>query len=249
MKNKEKEKSSKPMQYYMYGKHTVIAALNNPNRNVKHVYSLKKQSEEIKKLYPHIDVRITTEELITKKIGHNQPHQGIIALVNSIFEKDIKKLNFNETQDRIVILDQLSDPQNIGAIIRSASAFGITKLILPNDNTPDENASIAKAASGCLELMQIAKVTNIKSAIDALKKMGFWIAGLDVNTKKTVSEIQNIDKLAIIIGSEGKGIRRLTAQSCDFLVKIPISKDVESLNASNAASIIFYLSQNNLATL
>lgn len=243
MKNNEQKKLPQKMQYYMHGKHSVIAALNNKNRTVRQLYCLKKQAHEIKTLYPHTNVKVVTDDFIVKKTGYSQSHQGVVALVDSIFEYDIKKLTFYENKDRIVILDQLSDPQNIGSIIRSAVAFGITKLILPNDNTPDENASIAKAACGCLELIQVVKVTNIKSTIDGLKKMGFWIAGLDINTKQTINEIQNIDKLAIIVGAEGKGIRRLTAQNCDFLVKIPISKDVESLNASNAASIIFYLSQ------
>ena len=164
-----------------------------------------------------------------------------MALVDSIFKNKIEDLDFTDGKDRIVILDQVTDPQNIGAIIRSAAAFGINKLILPSDNAPDENAGIAKAACGCLELIQIAKVTNIKNTIEKLKKMDFWIAGLDTDGKGDINDISEIDKLAIIIGSEGKGMRRLTLTHCDFLIKIPISKQVESLNASNAASIIFYL--------
>ncbi len=184
--------------------------------------------------------------VIIQKIGKDQPHQGVIALVHSIFKNKIEDLHFEQDEDRVVILDQVSDPQNIGAIIRSAAAFGINKLILPSYNSPDENATIAKAACGCLELMQIIKVPNLKNAIDKLKKMDFWIAGLDVDGKKGVSEILDIKKIAIIIGSEGKGMRKLTVDNCDFLIKIPIAKQVESLNASNAASIIFYLLQNKI---
>lgn len=181
-----------------------------------------------------------SNDFISKKIGFGQPHQGIIAYVNSIFLDNLSKLSFNENKDKIVILDQITDPQNIGTIIRSAIAFGITKIILPTDNTPEETASIAKAASGCLELAEIVKVVNLKSTIEALKKKGFWIAGLDAQGKDTPNKLQEFEKIAVIIGSEGKGMRRLTLEACDLLVKIPISEKVESLNAASAASIVFY---------
>ncbi len=241
MENNKKPKILNRTQYYMYGNHAVLAAARNKNRVLKQLYCLPKQAGELQEKLPHINIEIVQNNFITRKIGKDQAHQGVIALVNSIYTHKIEDLKFSTTKDRIVILDQMSDPQNIGAIIRSAAAFGINKLILPSDNAPDENAVIAKAACGCLELMQIAKVTNIKNTIDKLKKMGFWIVGLDANGKGNINDIAGIDKLAIIIGSEGKGMRRLTSQTCDFLVKIPISQQVESLNASNAASIIFYL--------
>lgn len=225
----------------MYGTHAVLAAAKNPNRNLTQIYCLPKQAIELQKKIPHINIEVVQNDFITKKIGQDQAHQGVIALVNTIFKNTIEELKFSSTKDRIAILDQVSDPQNIGAIIRSAAAFGINKLILPSDNAPDENATIAKAACGCLELMQIAKITNIKNGLDKLKKMGFWIAGLDAHGKDKVDKLSEIDKLAIIIGSEDKGMRKLTSENCDFLVKIPISPEVESLNASNAASIIFYL--------
>jgi len=241
MKNYNKENFINKSQYYMYGQHAVLAAARNNNRRIKQIYCLQKQLVELQEKLPHSKIEVVQNDFITKKIGKDQAHQGVMALVDSIFKNKIEDLDFTDDKDRIVILDQVTDPQNIGAIIRSAAAFGINKLILPSDNAPDENAGIAKAACGCLELMQIAKVTNIKNTIEKLKKMDFWIAGLDADGKGDINDISEIDKLAIIIGSEGKGMRRLTLTHCDFLIKIPISKQVESLNASNAASIIFYL--------
>lgn len=228
----------------MYGKHAVFAAINNPNRKIEQIYCLEKFFREHKAKLDKLNVQITTNDFIIKRIGQNQPHQGIIALVRSIFLRDLNSLDLSQNQDKIAILDQITDPQNIGTIIRSASAFGIHKIILPADNSPDENALMAKAASGNLELMQIAKVINLKSAIDTLKKKGFWIAGLDLNGTDDINKLSNFEKLAIIIGSEGKGMRRLILESCDLLVKIPISRQVESLNASAAASIVFYVTQN-----
>lgn len=245
MNNNNYKKTPKKKEYYMYGTHAVISASKNKNRKIHKIYCLSKQYDNIKKHITHIKVEIITNDFITKKIGHGHAHQGVIALVDTIFKNSIEELDFASKIDRIVILDQISDPQNIGAIIRSAAAFGINKLILTEDNSPDENASIAKTACGCLELVEVAKVTNLKNTITKLKKQGFWISGLDARGKNNIGEISKIDKIAIIIGSEDKGMRKLTSENCDFLVKIPISKNVESLNASNAGSIMFYLLQNN----
>ncbi len=241
MKNQTRIKNTNKKQYYMYGQHAVIAAAKNNKRNVEQIYCLPKQFKKLQTKLTKTDIKIVQNDFITSKIGKDQPHQGVIALVNTIFKKNIEDLDFSQQKDRIAILDQISDPQNIGSIIRSAAAFGINKIILPDDNAPDETAAIAKTACGCLELVQIAKVTNIKNSINKLKKMGFWICGLDINGKNNIHNISDIDKLAIIIGSEDKGMRKLTVENCDFLVKIPISNKVESLNASNASAIMFFL--------
>ena len=241
MKSSRKSTSNNSGLYYMYGKHAVLAAINNKNRHIEKIYCLEKTFLELKNKINRSIVEIVSADFINKKIGHGQPHQGIIAYINSIFLNNLNQMDLSTDIDRIVILDQIRDPQNIGAIIRSAAAFGITKLILPANNSPDESASIAKAASGCLELVQVAKVANIKTTTETLKRKGFWIVGLGLEGKaKNLNELKEFNKLAIIIGSEAKGMRRLTNESCDFLIKIPISNKVESLNASNAASIIFH---------
>ncbi|GAB4171117.1 MAG: 23S rRNA (guanosine(2251)-2'-O)-methyltransferase RlmB [Rickettsiaceae bacterium] len=244
MRNRNKPTTQAKSQYYIYGTHAVIAAAKNNKREIKKIFCLPKQAEVVRQKTKNCDIEVVQHDFITKKIGHDQPHQGVIALVNTIFKDGIDKLSFNDKKDRVVILDQISDPQNVGAIIRSAASFGIDKIIMPKDNSPDENASIAKAACGCLELVQVAKVTNLQNTIKTLKDKGFWIAGLDARGSEELNNIINIDKVAIIVGSEGKGMRKLTSSSCDFHVKIPISSNVESLNASNAASIIFYLLRN-----
>ncbi|RTK93109.1 MAG: 23S rRNA (guanosine(2251)-2'-O)-methyltransferase RlmB [Rickettsiales bacterium] len=241
MVSKNKINTFNKTQYYIYGMHAVIAAAHNKNRNVKKIFCLSKQEHILKQNIKNYQIEVVDNNFITQKIGKDQLHQGVIALVDSIFKKNIEDLKFSSSKDRIVILDQICDPQNIGAIIRSAAAFGIDKIIMPKDNSPDENATIAKTACGSLELVQIAKVTNLQQSIKYLKDNGFWIIGLDAKGNQNIDQIINIDKIAIIIGSEGKGMRKLTSQSCDFLVNIPISSKVESLNASNAASIIFYL--------
>ena len=243
MKNNRNKPTANKGQYYMYGTHAVIAAAKNKARNIKQIFCLSKQAQELYKEIPDIPIEIVSVDFINQKIGKEQTHQGVIAKVNNVFKQGLESTNFTEDNETIAILDQITDPQNIGAIIRSAAAFGIKKIILPNDNTPDENATIAKTACGCLELVEVIKVTNLKQTIDKLKKIGFWIAGLDAKGKTPENSLSSHKKLAIIIGSEGKGMRPLTIKSCDFLVKIPMSDNVESLNASNAASIIFYLTK------
>lgn len=241
MKNNRKLTYSNSGLYYMYGKHAVCAAIKNKNRSIEKIYCLETTFLALKNHIYHFSVEIVSADFINKKIGYGYPHQGIIAYVHTIFLTKLSQMNFSQDIDRVVILDQITDPQNIGAIIRSAAAFGITKLILPTYNSPTENATIAKAAAGCLELVQVAKVANIKTAIATLKKQNFWIVGLDLAGQYNhLESFRECKKIAIIIGSEAKGMRRLTNESCDFLIKIPISSKVESLNASNAASIIFY---------
>ncbi len=230
--------------YLMYGTHAVLSALSNPKRQVYKLYCTSKCAEELSKQLTQHKPEVVSSDFITSKTGRDVNHQGILAHVATIFKNDIEELDFTNAQDRVAILDQISDPQNVGAIMRSAAAFGITKILLPRDNAPDENATIAKAASGCLELVQVAKITNIQNAIKSLKNKGFWIVGLDSKGHNNIKDVQNIDKTAIIIGSEEKGMRKLTAEACDFLVNIPISSKVESLNASTAASIVFYSLSN-----
>ncbi|MCC8372126.1 MAG: 23S rRNA (guanosine(2251)-2'-O)-methyltransferase RlmB [Rickettsia endosymbiont of Pseudomimeciton antennatum] len=237
---RNKSKISKDF-YYIYGKHPVFAALSNPKRHIQRVLCTEYIFNLNKNLISNHQYEITNTDSLTRLLGSNHNHQGIAANVKSIFFNHIEDIDITTANCKVAILDQVTDPQNIGAIIRSAASFGITAIILPTDNAPDENATIAKTASGALELVQIVKVTNLRWSIEYLKKHGFWIIGLDGNATQSLNTKIFSDKMAIILGSEDKGIRRLVKEQCDHLVKIPISSKVESLNVSNAAAILFYL--------
>lgn len=245
MKKHNSDPALKKEEYYMYGKHAVFAAINNPKRAIKKIYCTEKLLIDInlflKKRQDIVPIEIVNNDFIKNKLKSEAAHQGVIALVKSNNLQEIDNLTFEAEKDRVVILDQITDPQNIGTIIRSAAAFGINKMILPKDNTPEENASIAKTACGCLELLQIARVTNLNQTIKKLKNQGFWVVGMDGKGSEDFSVVKNIDKIAIIIGSEDTGMRRLTSESCDYHIRIPISSQVESLNAASAASIVFYM--------
>ncbi|MBT5940874.1 MAG: 23S rRNA (guanosine(2251)-2'-O)-methyltransferase RlmB, partial [Rhodospirillaceae bacterium] len=156
-------------------------------------------------------------------------------------DSDIETICRNEDDNAIVvILDQVTDPRNIGAIMRSATAFGAAAIIVPDKHTPEATAVLAKAASGALDRLPVARVTNLARALGQLKEAGFWTVGLDAEASQTLAEAKLSGKLAIILGAEGKGLRRLTAEKCDFLVKIPIDAQADSLNVSAAAAITLY---------
>ena len=162
-------------------------------------------------------------------------HQGIVLKVADYDYADIKEL----TNDVIVILDHLEDPHNLGAIIRTCEAAGITDIIIPKDRSVGVNSTVMKTSAGCLDRVKICQVTNVVQTIAYLKKQGYWIIGTDMEG----TDYKKIDyqgKIVIIIGNEGKGISRLVKESCDFVASIPMYGIVNSLNASVAAGIILF---------
>ena len=168
-------------------------------------------------------------------------HQNIAALIDAP-----KKLTYNDfihqrsEVKKIVILDQITDIGNVGNIIRSAIAFGIKDLFVPEYNSAENYAAIAKSSSGMLVNMNIYSVPNLNKLIFSLKAQEFWCVGLDGHANSELRDLKKFEKIAIIVGSEGRGVRNLVKKNCDLLVKVPMSPDAESLNAANAASIVFY---------
>ena len=239
-KNQKMQKKNKEM--WLYGTHPVTAAIDNPKRTIREIWAVKSVAETLKNP-KKIPVKVVVREQIDSLVGQNAVHQGIVAkcepLRSYMIEDlicDTKKLE----KALVVILDQVSDPHNVGAILRSAAAFGAMAVIVPDANAPEETGTLAKSASGALEVIPLIRVANLSRAMEMLKKADFWCVGMDGYAKKEMGEDRLPQKCALVMGSEGEGMRRLTAENCDYMVKLPIARTVESLNVSNACAIALY---------
>ncbi len=253
-RSKKLPKKRQNSDYWIYGHHAVVGALMNENRVKYEVYftseAEKKLKNEIKlENINVISIKKTRDEidLLLKGISN---HQGICLRVEKIQTPQllefIKQLN-NKDRSIIFLLDQLDDPQNVGAIFRSALAFNIDGIILTNNNSVTENSFLAKAASSAIDKVPFTKIQNISSCIKILKDNGYWIYGLDMKAKSSITEIKFPKKIVFILGSESKGMRKITDSLCDESLKIKMSDSLESLNVSNTAAIMmFYISNTNL---
>ncbi len=222
--------------YWLYGKHTCMSALRNKNRKCIELLITEKQQIELTQ-YRDLKVRVVTNKIFDNLLPKGVNHQGIALKVFPISNYLSLEQVINN-QSTIVILDRVTDTYNIGSILRTSACFNVDALILPYDHSPSENASIAKAASGALEIVPLIYVTNIVSTMKILKNFGYWCYGFDCESGKKIHKLP--EKRAIIFGSEEKGLRRLVKENCDELLKIPISNAINSLNVSNAAAIGIY---------
>ena len=234
--------SQQNKQNILYGRHAVMAALANPKRKINKILCVKENVEEIRKI-TKIVPQVVEKKEIDKLFSTDAVHQGFALFCNRLEDYTLEEIiDMAETKEKchILILDQVTDPQNVGAIIRSAVAFNTLALIMQDKNSPIENGAMAKAAAGMMEHLPIARVTNLSRAIEKLKDVGFWTVGIDGYAKTTIDKLQKPLKTAIIMGSEGKGMRRLVEENCDISVKLPMSPLTESLNVATAAAITLY---------
>lgn len=233
-------KKSNLQPYFIYGKHASIAALANKNRIIHRIITTEKNLNLIPKTHKD-KVEILTPQDISKIIQQDSTHQGIAVKVSPIASSSLEDIAFPENAT-LAILDQVTDPHNLGAILRNALAFGISGIIIPVDNATTENGVVAKASSGALEIVPLFRVINIAATIEYLKKQQFWIVGLDGEASDILSPKHLSGKACIVLGAEGSGLRRLTRAHCDFLTKIDIKSEMESLNVSAASAVAFYIS-------
>ena len=240
--------------YLIWGRHTVFAALANNDRQVAQIYAASDDFEA--ELQSHLRTlpperrnnlspiqRIDRQRLDALAGPHDKAvHQGVAAAVWPIDPPhldDFLALHHN-LPVRLLLLDQVSDPRNVGAIMRSARAFGVTALITTFRHAAEENGALARAASGALEHLLYLRVTNLARAIERLQQDHITVAGLAGEGDMTVESLGGIDRLAIVLGAEGSGLRRLSRDHCDHLVRIDIDPQSDSLNVSNAAAIALY---------
>lgn len=209
------------------------------NKHIKKIY-LEDNFNDIDILSLIEDRNITPNYLSTKEINrfNKKRHQGIILEIDDFKYSPIEE--FDVTNGKLVILDHLEDPHNLGAIIRTVEAAGFTGIVIPKDRSVEVNYTAEKASSGAATYVKIAKVTNLKQSIDYLKSIGYWIIGTSLETKDDYRDINYDGKIAIVIGNEGKGISPSLRKYLDYEVKIPMKGKINSLNASVAAGIMIY---------
>ena len=226
---------------WLYGIHAVSAALANPERRLRRLVAT---AEAAKSLPPSkIPVESMDRADIDRLLAPGSVHQGVALLVEPLpvtTMEDIIRSAEMAPSALVMVLDQVTDPHNVGAILRSAAAFGALAVIAPDRHAPDETGTLAKSASGALERMPLVRVTNVVRALEDLKKGGFWTAGLAADAPKTLAEAKLSGKVVLVLGAEGEGMRRLTREHCDHLVRLPMTGEMESLNVSNAAAIALY---------
>lgn len=242
-KNKFHTPSFNSSEHIIYGRHATISALKNPNRKIKKLLITAENKKDIDALNLNIRYEVVEKKDIDKLFSKDAVHQGFALYTNrleSISLEDLIELSTHKEKCHILILDQVSDPQNIGAIIRSCAAFNTLGLIVQDKNSPLETSSMVKASAGTIEYLPICRTTNLNRAIEKLKENNFWVIGMDGYATTTIDKINKSGKTAIVMGSEGKGMRRLVEENCDSTVKLPISENVESLNVSTAAAIALY---------
>lgn len=249
MKSHNKKNSTNNKTYWLLGRHAVLSAVNNIHRKVERVIIDEKNKNDFKAIEKNTSVKIEWlkshefDQNIRESNRDRLPHQGIAALVHELEGMDLKSF-INEVKGEqkctVLALDQVTDPHNFGAILRSAAAFGVRHVMLPRNNSVKENSTVAKTASGALDIVNIVYVTNLSQALMDLSEANFWVLGLDGEAKESIEYATRYDKKVLVLGSEGEGMRRLTQEACDLMLKIPISEGMESLNVSNAAAVALY---------
>ena len=224
-----------------WGRHAVLAALANPNRTVRRMWGTREALAALD-LPPVIPVTYADVADLGRLVPHDAPHQGLVIEVDPLPDMWLGDLleAAQGNQRPLVVLDQVTDPHNVGAVLRSAAAFDAIGIVTQDRNSPPESGALARSASGALELMPWVRVVNLARALDEIGEAGFWRIGLTGHAKGTLAEVMGEARIAIVLGAEGEGMRQNTEAHCDELAKLPISPKVESLNISNAAAIALY---------
>ena len=233
--------------FFIVGKHAVFEALKNPSRKVLRVFLTEESKKNIHResqkqnLLKDIKIYYKNKKELDKYVGNEEiQHQGYVAEIEHLDNIIVKEFIKNRTNLTFVCLDEVTDPRNIGSIIRSAASFNIDGIIIKERHFPDESKLMYKSASGCMEYVNIFKVSNINTTLKFLREKNFWVYAFDAKSKKKFTEVEWKGNNILLFGSEGFGIKKNTEKYADFLVKIEINEKVESLNISNSAAIVFH---------
>jgi 23S rRNA (guanosine2251-2'-O)-methyltransferase len=223
----------------LYGIHTVEAALENPKRRILRLLAT---TNAARRMAPMLATAGITPEIVPPRTldalaDPGAVHQGVLAEARPLPELRLDEIDRRAT---VIVLDQVTDPHNVGAIMRSAAAFGAAAVVTTARHSPQASSALAKAASGAVEWVPFVKVTNLARALEELKTFGFTVLGLDSEAALPIERAPAPEPVALVLGAEGKGLRRLTRECCDHLVRLDLPGPIKSLNVSNAAALALY---------
>jgi len=232
----------------LYGWHTVKAALENPRRQFRRLLAtenaVRRLAEDGVKL--PLTPELVRPDAIAAQLSPDAVHQGLLAEADPLPSPGIEDL---PGEGIVVALDQITDPHNVGAILRSAAAFGVRAIVMTTRHSPEATGVLAKSASGALEYVPIAEVTNLARALEALKARGFLLVGLDSVGTAQVDALALTSPLALVLGAEGKGLRQLTRTTCHHVARLDLPGAIKDLNVSNAAALSLYIATTRLKPL
>src|SRR6201994_4502486 len=232
----------------LYGWHTVTMALQNRQRRIRKLFVTENAARRLAE--ENIETRVTPEMVrpsqIDARLGPDAVHQGLFAEADPLPSPDIETL---ATEGMVLVLDQITDPHNVGAIMRSAAAFAVKAIVTTARHSPEATGVLAKSASGALELMPLVTVQNLARALTALNERGFMTVGLDGEGSKTPPRVALREPLALVLGAEGKGLRQLTRETCSVVARLDMPGEIKSLNVSNAAVLALYVGASRLGLM
>ncbi len=232
----------------LYGWHTVAAALANPERRIRKLWLTENAAKRLAD--DKIELRVTPEivhpGLIDDRLGPDAVHQGLLAEAEPLESPDIGDL---PQEGIVLVLDQITDPHNVGAILRSAAAFAVKAIVTTARHSPEATGVLAKSASGALELVPMVTVTNLARALNELNDQGFMTVGLDSEGGEDLGAMTLQQPLALVLGAEGQGLRRLTRETCSAVARLDMPGEIKSLNVSNAAVLALYIGASKLGLM
>ncbi len=230
----------------LYGWHTVAAALANPQRTIRKIFATENAARRLTEegLKPAVAPEIVRPETIQLRLGPDALHQGLLVEADPLPSPALEDL---AAEGIVLVLDQITDPHNVGAILRSAAAFGVAAAITTARHSPEATGVLAKSASGALEYVPIVTVANLARAIAELKERSFLTVGLDSEGETELASSNLRLPLALVLGAEGRGLRQLTRQTCDIRARLDLPGTIKSLNVSNAAAVALYVATTRVA--
>lgn len=242
----------------IWGRHAAAAALANRNRQIKTIAVTADAEAQVLEIIDRLPedrrqslppVIKTDRASLSQSCPEEAIHQGMLLTVQPLPGLDLERfLDSAPTPVLVLVLDQITDPRNVGAILRSAAAFGVDAVIAQDRHAPPETGTLARAASGALDVVPLIRVGNLVRALEQMKAAGIWLHGLDSEAAETIASSPTPDRLGLVLGAEDSGLRRLTRETCDALLRLPTRPPIASLNVSNAAAIAIFATRQGQAT-